>query len=423
MSAPYLDEYKDEILDLWESGEFENKTELAKYVFHKYSEISEAKSEPGFRRSLTDALNRWQADREIIKENLRLDQKNQKSTDKLRINRKSLRESYRIENAVAEFGEAIAEQNKRFAKHLNTINLTPINKIEGGIGVMQLTDIHGNELIDLPHNKYDFQVLSKRLKKYARESLEYFKYRKVSKVLIAFTGDLLNSDRRLDELLNASTNRSKASILMVHLLKQMILEVRNEGYEVDIVSVLGNESRVSKEMTFSKEAFSDNYDFTIIAQLKQIFEFSNIAGVRFHSHDDLELVVRVGEQNWLIKHNLDRTLDQQKNTQSAIGVHALKGIIIDFIIGGHIHAHRATDISCRSGSMSGSNSFNEHALGLQGRASGVCYVAVGKERYYQYIDLQFAKCEGYNVVKELEAYNAKSVSKTIQKKVEFQIVI
>ena len=33
--------------------------------------------------------------------------------------------------------------------------------------------------------------------------------------------------------------------------------------EVDIVSVLGNESRVKQEMTFSNEAFSDNYDFTI----------------------------------------------------------------------------------------------------------------------------------------------------------------
>jgi hypothetical protein len=423
MAKPYIHDYKDEILESYEELDG-NITHVAKLLYHKHPEISDRCSEDGLRRTIGDALKRWLADNEIIAENVILEKKYQKSADKLRIERKTRREFYRVENAVSEFGAALVEQNKQFGQILsNSININPIKLNTGGIGVMQITDVHGNELIDLPHNKYDFNILSKRLKKYTRESLEYFKHRKVSKVLIAFTGDLLNSDRRLDELLNASTNRSKASILMIHLLKQMILEVRNEGFEVDIVSVLGNESRVGKEMTFSKEAFSDNYDFTIIAQLKQIFEFSGIEGIRFHSHDDLEIVVKVGEQNWLIKHNLDKTLDQQKNTQSSIGVQALKGILIDFVIGGHIHAHRATDISCRSGSMSGSNSFNENALGLQGRASGVCYVAIGKERYYQYIDLQFANCEGYNVIRELEAYNAKSVSKLHVGKTVMEIVI
>ena len=86
----------------------------------------------------------------------------------------------------------------------------------------------------------------------------------------------MNSDRRLDELLNAATNRSKASLLMQHLLTQAILEVRNAGYDVTIVSVLGNESRIGKEMPFSKEGLSDNYDFNIMASIKQKFEFANI---------------------------------------------------------------------------------------------------------------------------------------------------
>jgi len=399
-----------------------NKTAVTRFLHHKYSLLEHVDFE-SFRRQMGYWITRSVADKEIVLENVKLAKGKQKGQDLNRIERKSFREDARIENAVAEFGKALVEQNKLYSKDLNKINIKRINRIGSGVGVMQVSDPHGNELIDLPNNKYDFSVLAKRMKKYVNESLDYFKFKGASRVLFTFTGDLLNSDRRLDELLNASTNRSKASILMVHILKQAILEVRNEGYEVDIVSVLGNESRVNKEMTFSKEAFSDNYDFTIIAQLKQIFEFSKITGIHFHQHDNLEEVVKIGDQNWLIKHNLDRSLDKQKNTQSTIGKHALKGNLIDFAIGGHIHAHNATDISCRSGSMSGSNSYSENSLDLMGRASGVCYFVTGKERYYQYVDLQYTGEDSYEIVKELEAYNAKSVQKTHVQKSILQIVI
>lgn len=399
-----------------------NKTAVAKFLHHKYSLLEKIDLET-FRRGIGYNLTRKFADKEIVVENVKLAKGKQKNQDQNRIERKSFREYARVENAVSEFGKALTEQNKLYGKDLSNINIKRISRKGSGVGVMQITDVHGNELIDLPNNKYDFNVLAKRTKKYVNESLDYFKFKNVGRVLLTFTGDLLNSDRRLDELLNASTNLSKACVLMVHILKQAILEIRNEGYEVDIISVLGNESRMNKEMTFSKEAFSDNYDFTIIAQLKQIFEFSGITGINFHNHDDLEEVVRIEDQNWLLKHNLDRSLDKQKNTQSTIGKHALKGSIIDFAIGGHIHAHNATDISCRSGSMSGSNSYNENSLDLMGRASGVCYFVTGKERYYQYIDLQYTDAEGYEIVSQLEAYNAKSVQKLHVHKPILQIVI
>lgn len=176
-------------------------------------------------------------------------------------------------------------------------------------------------------------------------------------------------------------------------------------------------------MTFSNEAFSDSYDFTIMAQVRQVLEFANIQGIMFHSIDKMENVIDFGEQKWLVMHDMPQSTSKQEKTQSIIGKYALSGKPVDFVISGHIHAHRGTDISCRSGSMSGSNTFNEHALGLIGRASGVCYVVDGKERYYQYIDLQYAENEGYGIVKELEAYNIKSELKTKQQTAIFQVVI
>lgn len=397
-----------------------NVSKIADYLKHKYGIDRTVNA---IRKAISERLNNHYADKEIVEKSVRLAKEKQKQQDTNRIERKAFREYARVENAVEEYGKALAEQNRKFGERLGKLKLGRIKRKGNGVGVMQITDIHGNELIDLPHNKYDFNVLSRRMKKYVSESLDYFDFRGARKVLLAFTGDLLNSDRRLDELLNASTNRSKASILMVHILKQVILDIRDAGYEVDIISVLGNESRVNKEMTFSKEAFSDNYDFTIVAQLKQIFEFSGIKGIKFHQHDDIEAVVTIEDQKWLFKHNLDKSLDKQEKTQSTMGRHALKGDVIDFAIGGHIHACRMTDLSSRSSSMSGSNSYNENALNLMGRASHNCYYVTGKERFIQYIDLQYADNDGYDVVKELEAYNAKSVLKTKPHKVTFEVVI
>lgn len=377
------------------------------------------------RMYVTDYIKEHHIDRDVKEENVRLAKQKQKAMDKNRIANKSFREYARIENAVEEYGKNLTEINKQYGKELSKLNISPIkkSKAKSGVGIMQITDVHGNEMIDLPHNKYDFEVLSRRLKKYVDRSLSYFKYKNVEKVLIAFTGDLLNSDRRLDELLNAATNRSKATVLMIHLLKQAILEVRNAGYPIQIISVLGNESRVTKEMTFSNEAFSDNYDFTIVAQLKQIFEFSGIKGIDFGSHDTLEVVIDVGGQNWLIAHDLTKFTDNQIKAQAAIGRYSLQNIKIDFLMGGHIHANRITDVSSRSGSMSGSNSYNENALNLMGRASGVCYTVRDGERSIQTIDLQDADNEGYEIVSKIAEYNVKSNLKLKKPTVIHKIII
>ena len=423
---PYQDiqELKSEIVTLWESGKYSSIADLTRHIIAENGDFG--REQDSLRRSVSKIIQDSEPDKELIAENVRLAKDKQRLQDVQRIERKAFREDARVENAVAQFGKELANQNRLHAKRLlENINIQPLeyNSDKHGVGVIQITDVHANELIDLPHNQYNWTVLSKRMKKLINESLQYFAFRNVEKVIMVYTGDLCNSDRRLDELLNQSTNRAKAANLLAHIITQSILEVRNAGYEVGIVSVLGNESRVKHEMTFSNEAFSDNYDYTIMAQVRQVLEFANIQGITFHSIDKMENVIDFGEQKWLVMHDMPQSTSKQEKTQSIIGKYALSGKPVDFVISGHIHAHRGTDISCRSGSMSGSNTFNEHALGLIGRASGVCYVVDGKERYYQYIDLQYADNEGYGIVKELEAYNVKSELKTRQQTAIFQVVI
>jgi len=402
-----------------------SRMQVAKYLHHKYSLIEHV-SLDSFRRQMSKLITRKLANRDIISENVRYKKQTQKAQDTNRIERKAFRESARMENALEEYAKAMSIQLEKYADNLKTININPLkrNNKARGVGVIQLTDLHANELIDLPHNQYNFEVLSKRMKLYAHKCLKGFKSANIKKVALLITGDLLNSDRRLDELLNQATNRSKASVLMQHLLIQFILEIRNAGYSVTIVSVMGNESRVGKEMPFSREGLSDNYDFTIVASVKQTLEFAKIKGIYWGTIDKVEEVVEIDGRNWLISHDLSKYTDKQDKTQSTIGRYSLQGTKIEFLLAGHIHDTKVTANSARSSSMTGSNAYNEIALNLAGKAQGNYFIAQDGCIETTVVDLQNTDgVDGYAIVKELEAYNTKSTDKLYRGETVLKIII
>ncbi len=426
MKLDYQD-YIDEALELYlNDKEIQgNASKVAKYLHHTHR-LEEYVELDHFRKQLSNLINRRIADKEIVVENVKLAKGKQFQQDKNRIANKTFREHARLENALGEFAKAQLEVYKEHALELKRIKLKPLNRslTSSGVGVMQITDLHGNELVDLPHNKYDFNVMSKRLKLYVDQCVEDFKSKNYKKVAMLFTGDLLNSDRRLDELLNASTNRAKATSLMRYILTQVILDVRNAGFEVTVVSVMGNESRAGKEMPFSNEGLSDNYDFMIMDGIKQMFELADIKGVTFKGLDKVEEIIEIDGRNWLIAHNISRMVDNQKNAQSSVGRHSLSGVLIYFMIGGHIHAANVGDFYARSGSTVGANSFSENALNLSGKASQNYYLCRNGRINKIVVDLQdIEDVEGYDVIRQLEAYNAKSVSKLETNETIFKVVI
>ena len=421
---------------LWKEGNFKDHSKLARYLYEKYGKLHYANF-GSMRRSISTVCKRIDEDRiernlddfikeggdidDIIALNVKLKRRIQFLEDNRRVEKKHKREGDRGYNTIKTYLESLNEQLGHLGGKIK-VNLKRIDKEGGGIGIIQVTDVHANEYIDTINNQYNIDVLSRRAKKLVDESLKYFKFRGVSKVLMAFTGDLLNSDRRQDEKVNQITNRSKSSVLMAHFVAQMICDVA-QYYPVDVISVLGNESRVNQEMTFSNEAFSDNYDFIIMAMARMIITSSNIPDIKFLSIDKMETVVDLGEQRWLFAHDVSKYTSNQSKVQQTVGRFSLSGDNIDFIVSGHIHSFQGTDISCRSGSMVGSNEYNEHGLNLYSRASGVCYVAEGKSRFYQYIDLQEADNEGYEYESKLEAYNIKSSGKVRPQKTILEIVV
>ena len=235
------------------------------------------------------------------------------------------------------------------------------------------------------------------------------------------SGDLLNSDRRLDELLSMATNRAKATFLAVDIMQQVILHL-NSNFNVSVCMVTGNESRVKKDWGWASILASDNYDYTIFQTLKYIFKDSDI---NFIDGDPTEIVVEVAGQNLLVLHGngaVKRTGIESSISQM-VGRYKMRGTHIDYVIFGHVHSARVGDNYARSSSMVGANDYSEKALNLSGRASQNCYIFYENgNRDGIKIDLQNYG-NGYDIQQSLESYNAKSSSKLNQGTTIFKVVV
>ena len=355
---------------------------------------------------------------ELIQENVRLAKQKQSAQDRNRIQNKSFREYARVENAVSEYTKQLT---RLFDKYKLSTYTQKHSEETSCVGVIQFSDVHFNELVDLPHNKYDFTVASKRCKHFVNQATKYFKAFGVTNVLMVQSGDLLNSDRRLDELLNMATNRAKATFLAVDILQQVIMDL-NSNFNVSVAMVTGNESRVKKDWGWSGNIASDNYDYTIFQTLRYIFRDTDIA---FVDGDPTEVVVEVAGQNLLVLHgngSIKKGIDT--SITQIMGRYRARGIDINYVIFGHIHSARVGDNFSRSSSMVGANDYSEKALNLSGRASQNCYIFYKNgNRDGIKVDLQNYTDDMYDIEKSLESYNAKSHDKLNVGKTIFKVVV
>lgn len=330
----------------------------------------------------------------------------QKQQDVLRVERK-IREQIRNENSVAELTEKLIQifknrQPNRVIEHEDKL------EVFGNSGIIHITDTHFNELVDIICNQYDFYIAAKRLKKLAINAKQIFKSYGITNILIAITGDLVNSDRRLDELLNASTNRANACALGSILLEHFILDL-NQDFNITVAYVAGNEGRVNKEMGSSEIMMSDNYDITMMSMLKLMFRNT---GVEFVCNSVVENVVNFGNKNILLIHGHQIQQNHMKSMQNIRGKYSDMGIKIDFVLYGHLHATLITDFYSRGSSLVGANAYSNSDLQLSSKASQNIHIINRNDIHSMKIDLQNAdNYEGYDIEEDLIAYNAKSVNK------------
>jgi predicted phosphodiesterase len=357
---------------------------------------------------------------------MHLHKDNQRLKDLRRIDSKLLREDIRTSNVLEEL-------NKSFIKLLENNNLKSFTKQHKApndkvlsYGVINLTDLHFNELISAESisNKYDFDIAGKRLKKLANHAKKIFNSYGIKDILLACTGDFLNSDRRQEEKMSMATNRTQATLLSCYLLEQFIIDL-NDSFNIKIASVIGNESRVNDDYAYAEIIASDNYDMMIESILRIMFK--NCKGVSFVDGGKIEKVVSLGGVNILLLHgdklshsSIDRAI------YSKMAKYAHKGIIIDYVLFGHLHEAMVSDYFARGSSLAGGNSYSDEGLNLISKASQNIFIIEPKAKDIHGIKVCLQNIKdiiGYDINKNLEAYNAKSVSKLHDSKTILQIVL
>lgn len=355
-------------------------------------------------------------DLELVEASIDAQRKLQKARDQSRVERKSFREHSRLINTLEEASLRIEEILKSYDLSRITIEHEDLGLPTQGI--IQLSDLHFNELVQTAVNTYDFEVAAKRLKLLAIKATEILVMKRVKSVLVVNTGDILNSDRRLDEYMNMATNRMNAAMLSVYLLEQFLVDL-NKNFNVTYIQVSGNESRVKDEPGYTNIIMTDNHDMLIYNVLK--FAMRTASGIKFVDGDPAERVVSMFGKNILLLHG--DSFSESGLTQSiqkTKGKYAQHGILIDFVIFGHVHTAMVHDQWARGSSMVGENTYSDRGLQLTSRASQNLHVYYSNGEHDSYVlGLQSTdNVKGYPIIAELEAYNAKS-----EKKLRPQIVV
>ena len=368
-------------------------------------------------------------DPKMAKEISSIAKSRQSYMDKNRVERAIWRDRTRLENALTEYNAELVRILKKegLASHIK--GHYHEEKLGAPKMILQLSDLHLNELVEVKSNRYDFYVAAKRLKKLADETIAMGKFKGATTLVVTFGGDMLNSDRRLDEKLRMATNRAKATQLAIVLLSQFLVHL-NQYFNLYMAGVTGNESRANLELGFSEILATDNYDYTIYDTLRLLFAENK--GMNFAMMKGNEEVIKIefGKndfKNVLLIHGHQLSENRmQKSIQEIMGRYNHQfGIGIDFILCGHIHNAYISDYFARNASMVGSNPYSEEALNFVSKASQNIHIFYPGERVDSMkIDLQNVNdYEGYPMEKHIDAYNAKSLSKNKVKKVIIEVVV
>lgn len=353
------------------------------------------------------------SDPEVIEENVRLNKANQKLADRNRIERKAFRAAARYDNASAALLGELLGIMKSNAYHYDGMPEIDVRIEKGRVcGVIQLSDLHFNELISISGNRFDFSVASTRLRLLEREAVRVFKSYGVQEVLIAMTGDMLNSDRRLDEILSQATNRAKALFLAGDILQQFVASLR-KNFRLTLAYVTGNESRNGDTISWTKAVATDNYDTLLFHMLRT--QFAGVHGITFVEEEDNEVLVTINNCTFLLMHGHGKMENNvEQNVTKAIGRYAAIGILVDYVLLGHMHSARVGDFCARSASLAGSNAYSSQGLNLIGRASQNLFLVDDERRIHGIkVDLQHTEdvTDPYPIDERLTEYNAKSAEK------------
>jgi len=253
--------------------------------------------------------------------------------------------------------------------NLNLIERNPVKVVHRDFatdeyqGVMQLSDLHFGTKVDLLENQYSTNIAQERLEKLFAIAIDTFNKYDISKVSIMFTGDMSNVMIHKDKEMAQESARTVAMLKLSDILAQLINDLVEKGFKVEISGILGNESRLADEFSSIDRFSVDSMDFVLHQMLK--LRLSNNKGLTFVNEcDRLSDVVKVQDKNFLLIHGDTIKGDINKAINYLKLKHMEKGIKIDYVLFGHIHDPLVSCGYARSGALVGADSYSSHKLNI-----------------------------------------------------------
>jgi predicted phosphodiesterase len=220
----------------------------------------------------------------------------------------------------------------------------------------------------LGHNKSNFDVISKRFQKYADKIKERLG-KSVTNITVAFMGDLINSDRRIDELLVNEGCVAESLLKSLQILTAFLLDL-SETYKINVVSVLGNESRLDLNIPMRDPI--NNFDFIIH---KLLSELLNKTSIQFQDIErNYEKVIEVLGANILLTHGHTKL-----TWNDAVKKYNKIGKILHYMLTAHFHTVKIKEQTSQGASMSGNNFYGAFGINDIADASQTIYI-VEKEK-------------------------------------------
>ena len=331
----------------------------------------------------------------LISAGVKMAKVKQRLMDTQRIERATARNTTRIVNSMEPYVIALTDA-------ITNNMFSPVDIIDHPVidtkpsGIIHISDAHFNEVTNIQNNTYNFSVAAKRLRKLVLKATQQFKFNGVTEVVLALGGDLINSDRLLAERMQCATNRSNATFIAVDLLQSVIRDL-NKDFNISVISVSGNESRIGQHWFADDIIATDNYDQIIYNILKCVFTQTS---VKFIKANPVEALFTLNGQNILLTHgNHFKQAGMDRQITELMGRYvAGTGTVVNYVLMGHYHNSYISDMFARSASLCGGNAYSDKQLNLAGRASQNIFVVDDTSINGMRIDLQNTDdVVGYNI--------------------------
>ena len=362
-------------------------------------------------------------DENFSDDSIKLSYSLQRTRENSQRSRKVARETFRIADLIQSSHNALIDvlNESKIAVFDSKKHNVKTDEGENVVGVIQLSDLHFGERVDeVWGNEYNLEVAAKRLNKLANKAMKIFEANDVTEVFIACTGDFINSDRRLDEIVSNVNTRAKNVFSAVEILKQMILHL-NTKFNVTVGTVCGNESRIRDDLGWVDFMAFDSFDAIIHFFLEYIFKDKEGVTI-LPMTDPLEKVIDVNGHHICLIHGhngIANDAAMENKVARLIQKYAAQQIRIDYTLFGHIHCTRISDLYARSASLVGANAYSDKALTFTSRAAQNIYLVSKDSINGMRIDLQeYKKYDAYDFDKNNDVYvKPKSASTVVIQKV------